>query len=346
MISPEFETELVKKVLGQPAHLSRHGAADRQLAHEICFNIDDKMLPYLLGADLLRVLHKEILASTAEHTSALHERFAMPVPCRDKTKLLLTLRQRLTDLKELQAAGSSPSKETVMQFLKKVTGGIRDLNNVHENTDLLAPNDSGKLYCAFERKVAGWAVMDADTRLNPVFAARDQTKRLSMIVDSGAEVHLVCPAHKHFLTNVTKLSVPLQLETAEGDLTLDVIGGLLSGGIVCHGCVFNPLLSVSLFSAARGEKDGHFYERCPEDYGVLEGPRGNVKLERSGGLDYLVVGGEGQHVFSALLSHGSVDGSYCRVGIVDMEHLRGGHLEFDPGCTTCTSMTMRGRTTT
>ena len=34
---PEFETELVKKVLGQLADLSRHG--------EICFNIDDKMLP-------------------------------------------------------------------------------------------------------------------------------------------------------------------------------------------------------------------------------------------------------------------------------------------------------------
>ena len=117
MISPEFETELVKKVLGQPADLSRHGAADRQLAHEICFNIDDKMLPYLLGPDLssgcaiLSVLQKEILASKAEHTAALHERFAKPVPRRDKTKLLLTLRQWLTDLKELQAAGSSPSKK-------------------------------------------------------------------------------------------------------------------------------------------------------------------------------------------------------------------------------------------
>ena len=172
MISPEFETELVKKVLGQPAELSRHGAADRQLAHEICFNIDDKMLPYLLGADMssgcaiLRVLYKEILASTAEHTAALHERFAKPVPCRDKTKMLLTLRQWLTDLEELQAAGSSPSKETVMQALKTVTGGIRDLNNVHEITDLLAPNDPGKLYYAIERKAAGWAVMDADTRLH------------------------------------------------------------------------------------------------------------------------------------------------------------------------------------
>ena len=44
VISPEFEMELVKKALGQPADLSRHGAADRQLAHDICFNIDDKIL--------------------------------------------------------------------------------------------------------------------------------------------------------------------------------------------------------------------------------------------------------------------------------------------------------------
>ena len=81
----------------------------------------------------------------------------------------------------------------------------------------------------------------------PVFAARDQTKHLSMIVDSGAEVHLVCPAHKHFLTNVTKLSVPLQLETAGGNLTLHVVGDLRCGGIVCRGCVFNPpALSQSL----------------------------------------------------------------------------------------------------
>ena len=177
---------------------------------------------------------------------------------------------------------------------------------------------------------------------NSVFAARDQTKHLSMIVDSGAEVHLVCPAPKHFLTNVTQLNVPLQRENAGGDLTLDVIGDLLCGGLVCHGCVFNPLLSVSLFTAARGEKDGYFNERCPEGYGVLKGPRGNVKLERSGGLDYLV-GGEGQRVYPALLTHGSVDGGHCRVDNVDMEHFREEHLEFDPGCTTCTSMMMRGQ---
>ena len=75
---------------------------------------------------------------------------------------------------------------------------------------------------------------------------------------------------------------------------------------------------------------------------MLKGPAGNVKLECSGGLDYLV-GGEERSVFPALLTPGSVDGGYCRIDNVDIEHLRGRHLEFDPGCTTCTSMTMRGR---
>ena len=45
-----------------------------------------------------------------------------------------------------------------------------------------------------------------------------------------------------------------------GDLTLDTIGDLLCGGIVCHGSVFNPLLTISLFSTARGEKDGYLSE--------------------------------------------------------------------------------------
>ena len=76
---------------------------------------------------------------------------------------------------------------------------------------------------------------------------------------------------------------------------------------------------------------------------MLKGPRGNVELERFGGLDHLV-GGEGQCVFPALLTLGSVDGGYCRVdNMWTFEHLRGGHLEFDPRCTTCTSMEMRGR---
>ena len=44
-------------------------AADRQLAREMCFNIDDRKLPSLLGADLSSgcpVLHEEILASSLQ----------------------------------------------------------------------------------------------------------------------------------------------------------------------------------------------------------------------------------------------------------------------------------------
>ena len=48
-----------------------------------------------------------------------------------------------------------------------------------------------------------------------------------------------------------------------------------------------------------------------------------MRLERSGGLDYLV-GSEEQRVFPALITPGSVDGCYCCVDNVDIEHLRGG----------------------
>ena len=68
--------------------------------------------------------------------------------------------------------------------------------------------------------------LSTSSEVAPVFAARDQTK--------------------DFLTNVTKLNVPLQLATAGGDLTVDVIGDLLCGGIVSWMCVQSPALSQSL----------------------------------------------------------------------------------------------------
>ena len=92
------------------------------------------------------------------------------------------------------------------------------------------------------------------------------------------------------------------------------------------------------FSTARGEKDEYVYERCPEGFGVLKGPKGNGKLERS----VWTTSPAERCVFPALLTPGSVDGGYCRTDNVDVEHLRGGHLEFDLGCTTCTSLRMKG----
>ena len=136
--------------------------------------------------------------------------------------------------------------------------------------DVLSPGGSSESARATRRatlaKSAGYVVRHKF----PVFVARDQTKHLSMVVDSGAVVHLVCPARKDFLRNVTELTVPLQLETTGGDLTLDTIGDVLCGGIDRHGCVFNSLLSVSLFSTARGEKDTYFNERFSEGLRSVE----------------------------------------------------------------------------
>ena len=39
-------------------------------------------------------------------------------------------------------------------------------------SQICMPNDPGKLYSVFERKAAGWAVMDANTRLNDSAAGK------------------------------------------------------------------------------------------------------------------------------------------------------------------------------
>ena len=117
-------------------------------------------------------------------------------------------------------------------------------------------------------------------------------ERLFVILDSGAAVHLVCPAHKHFFDKRAKVEFSVTVETAGGDLTLDVIG-TCSVAASCVMVVCSTPCSQSVSSALPEVRKMDIYERCPEGYGMLKGPRGNVKLERSGGLDYLV-GGEGQ----------------------------------------------------
>ena len=81
--------------------------------------------------------------------------------------------------------------------------------------------------------------------------------------------------------------------------------------------------------------------RCREGHGTLRGPGGEARLERSGGLDYLVGGNDEVAAHPALLMSGTVEGGYLRKDLVDVEQSRGGHLDFDPGCT---STTMRGPT--
>ena len=176
----------------------------------MCFNVDDRMLPCFLGADLssrrdmLRVLHKELLASSAEHTAAHHERFAKPVPCKDKTKWLLEMRQWLADLRDvprsvhprggglegeegeegaLRTARSPPSKEGQHQRSQKRS---------------LAPKEPEKLHSAIEQKAAGWAVMDADTTLSDASAAmlkgaKSESKRCRQCVST---VQTVCQGER------------------------------------------------------------------------------------------------------------------------------------------------------
>ena len=87
---------------------------------------------------------------------------------------------------------------------------------------------------------------------------------------------------------MTKLTVPLKLETAGGDSTISIQSGTCSVAASFVTAVCSTPCSPSVFfSTVRGEKDGYLFVRCPEGSGVLKGPK-NVKLERAGGRDYLV----------------------------------------------------------
>ena len=148
----------MKNVSGQPADLSRHGAADRQLAHEICFNVDDKMLPPWRRAvvklrDLETCSKKSLRArqSTRQH-------FTRVQACS------LHRQNKAVDDVETVAhqAGSLPSKETVVQSLKTVTWYPRPQQRARNHR--LACAKRSRKVVLIERKAAGWAVMDADTR--------------------------------------------------------------------------------------------------------------------------------------------------------------------------------------
>ena len=68
-----------------------------------------------------RTIHKDILTSTTELTTALHEKFVKSVSSPDKTKLLFTLRQRLTDLKEFGIQRNSDATCTKSQIYSRRT---------------------------------------------------------------------------------------------------------------------------------------------------------------------------------------------------------------------------------
>lgn len=145
---------------------------NQTLAYEVCHMVDGRLLSHLVkvdktdGAKLLKTLHSVVTRGSAERTAALHARFAAQTPCRSKEQLLHGLQVWREDLEELQAAGSSPSKETVLSSLKMLVSGVRELKNVIEITELMAPGNAKRLYTVVHKKAADWAVLDCDPRTN------------------------------------------------------------------------------------------------------------------------------------------------------------------------------------
>ena len=137
----EFEVELVKKLLGQPADLSRQTARRTDSSHVKCVSTLMIECSHLCWAP---ICHQDVQYCTKK---------SLPVLCKDKTKLLLEMRQWLSDPKELQAVRSPLPKETVMQSLNTVAGQYQRSQQV---TDSPVPNHPRKLWSVIELKVAGW----------------------------------------------------------------------------------------------------------------------------------------------------------------------------------------------
>ena len=124
--------------------------------------------------------------------------------------------ETVADRNQEVASGKSwPSKETAMLSLKTMTGGIRDINNVHEITDLLAPNDPGKLFSAIERKAAGWGSdgRGHSTQRQLGWSGKGCQKRPQRCVQRGDSLQALCQKHlrsKRQVQNLTERARQMQ----------------------------------------------------------------------------------------------------------------------------------------
>ena len=84
---------------------------------------------------------------------------------------------------------------------------------------------------------------------------------LTMIADSGAEIHVVAPQHRTFMYDLQQLPNGLPLNTAGGDVTLDIVGTICCMGIVCKPCILNPHSKHTLLSISLLERDGWYYQQ-------------------------------------------------------------------------------------
>ena len=104
----------------------------------------------------------------------------------------------------LPPPGAPPQSDANSARSENTTALIAVLKNILSTE---RSSDSGKAArLAAPARAARYVVQHVMTLKMPVFAAREQhSKHLTMIVDSGAEMHWVCPVHKHLMTNKTKL---------------------------------------------------------------------------------------------------------------------------------------------
>eukprot|EP00969_Alexandrium_andersonii_P099126 4372554-Alexandrium_andersonii.AAC.1 len=61
-----------------------------------------------------------------------------------------------------------------------------------------------------------------------------------MVVDSGAEVHIIAPGDEHHMVNKRELAVPCILDTAGDSVALTKVGEVVCAGIRCKQCMLDP----------------------------------------------------------------------------------------------------------
>ena len=172
VVSPEFEAELVKKVFGSAGGsvAARHRGQTTCARDLFKQRRQDVAIPARRGSvvslrDPESVTQRNPCQHGGAHGSTSREVFqACPLPRQDEAVVDV---ETVTHRPQGVAGGGKLAIQRSGDAIPEDGHGRhQNLNNVHKIEDLLAPSDSKKLYSAIERKAAGWAVMDADTRLS------------------------------------------------------------------------------------------------------------------------------------------------------------------------------------
>ena len=103
---------------------------------------------------------------------------------------------------------------------------------------------------------------DIQKDLDRLYALSAGQAQLTMVADTGAEIHVIAPQHRSFMYDLQQLPNGLPLDTAGGDVSLDTLGTVCCMGIVCKPCIFNPHSKHTLLSIPLLERDGWFANKA------------------------------------------------------------------------------------